>query len=219
MMTHRSMVCLACLFWLVPPLQADEEDSGPPSRDRAPEEDSEPPPLPRGMTLAMPKLTLAAVQRVQSPTPPLAQVQVASSIMSNSDIGDVGGNPGTTDTLFVNSATLRLMPKFAAQTYLAADLGGAFVRYADDSGNDYNVLNANVGLWQGLGERMAGELGWRFSRFYALGSLTDLEEQGVRVAVRRVDPLPRAMTRSIPLAADLFSPPQASFNKASFSSP
>lgn len=151
------------------------------------------PPSPSDMKLAEPRVALKGFK--PSPTPsrgtPTAQLQLTSSLMANSDLADTAaGTSANTSTVYFNAATLRAAPKLGQHTRLSASITGAFVRFDDSDDSDYDLLNANLGVLQRLGDKMSGELGWRYSQFYPLGSLTDLQEQGVRLALTRHDPLP-----------------------------
>jgi len=152
----------------------------------------ESPPNPCGMKLLQPGFSLPGWKPTNSM--PTAQLQLTSAVMTNSDIADTTvGSSVAASTVFYNGGTLRMMPKLTEDTRISANINGGFIRYDGDETNDYDMLNANLGLFRQLGERMAAELGWRYAQFYLnekISSNQNVQEQGARFALNRTDPLP-----------------------------
>jgi hypothetical protein len=152
-------------------------------------------PEPAGMRLVTPNLALHGLQPVNA-TPTamwLLNLQFTSAVLTNSDVPDASiGGSATTGTVFVNGASLSAMPKLGETTRLSASINGGFIRRDGDAVNDYDTLNANLGVFQQLGANMSGELGWRYAQYYVADGPPpqDLQEQGVRLALNRVDRLP-----------------------------
>jgi hypothetical protein len=123
------------------------------------------------------------------------ELQLRSSIFSNQGIGytnsagSTNQNTGftvSTDPVFYNDVYLQASsPKLGASTRIVGGIGGSFVRFFDGTG--YNILNANAGLLQEIGENMTGELGWRHNSTYGLDGLSNLSQNSPRFALRRLD--------------------------------
>ncbi len=128
----------------------------------------------------------------------IANLQLTSMVLNNSDLADTSsGSSEDTSTIFYNGASLSLMPKLRDTTRLAANVDGSFIRYDGDAVNDYNTLSAKLGLFQQLGSNTSAELGWLYRQYYVSSSSgllsqnpKDLQEQGVRMALKRTDTLP-----------------------------
>jgi hypothetical protein len=170
-----------------------------PLTDNEKDDDEDTVPEPEGMRLITPNnLSLQGSQPVN--TTPAAEWQLklglTSAVRTNSDVADTAlGSSAATDTFFYNGATLSAMPKLGETTRLSANINGGFIRYDGDAVNDYDTLNANLGVFQQLGANMSGDLGWRYAQYYVaadplIQNPRDLQEQGVRLALRRTDRLP-----------------------------
>ncbi|NER21744.1 MAG: hypothetical protein F6J96_13820 [Symploca sp. SIO1C2] len=114
---------------------------------------------------------------------PNVRLQLLSSILTNSDIAALSP---TENTAFVNVVTLLATPELGAETRLAADVGGSFLRFAEEA-DGYNSLNIGLGVLQELDNKMSGELGWEHRQLYGTGSFDDLIENSAQFTVRRVD--------------------------------
>jgi hypothetical protein len=157
------------------------------------DEDDEPPP-PVGMKLIQPNFSLPGLKPTN--TVPTLQMILTSAVLTNSDVADTSlGSSAATSTVFYNGATLSALPKLSedGNTRLAANINGGFIRYDGEEVNDYDILNANFGIFRQLDDNTTGELGWRYGQFYVNDKIPtnqNLQEQGVRLALNRIDWLP-----------------------------
>ncbi|AFY36024.1 outer membrane beta-barrel protein [Calothrix sp. PCC 7507] len=129
------------------------------------------------------------VQQPPQRRQPDVQLLLRSSAFTSSNITGLE-IPQTSDTLFINSATLLATPKLGEDTRLIAAAGGGLVRYGDKGDFNYNYLNFNVGVQQRLTKEMYGQLGWYQERLYRDGSGDRLLlDDSVRLSVGRQDQL------------------------------
>ncbi len=147
------------------------------------------------MRLVTPKLDIPGIKPANAMK--TAQLQLTSAVFTNSSFADTNlSSSSATNTIFFNGASLNLMPRLTDSTWLSANVNGGFVRFDDFEVNDYDTINAHLGIFQQLSRNMWGELGWRYGQYYVQGDSIkisdpkDLQEQGVRLAVNRIDTLP-----------------------------
>lgn len=129
--------------------------------------------------------------------PPSEEVELATAdqyrptgkliLRSSTSTDSAWDAQATGSAIFDNEAAFQATQPLGKYTFLQGEVGGRLVRYHDGLG--YNQLNTKLGVAQNLSTSMSGDLGWTYQRIYGLGSLAGLEDNGVRLSLRRDDAL------------------------------
>ena len=109
---------------------------------------------------------LPASNQTQPPPQPTGQLLIRSSIFSSSNVtgSDIDSSG---DIVFVNGATLLLTPQLGKNTRLIATVGGGLTRFATEGENNYNSLDASIGLQQRFTKTTYGQIDWVNNQLYS----------------------------------------------------